>query len=296
LSEKDFIEIEKPEELIRAEMFIDDGKFDEALQIMKNFEEDGERTLHDLVLSHLIRCDLLLQQGLNSDSFKLAEQTYEESLGLGLNLLSVDALIFKAEALTRLSKYDEAFEVNKQGEELLNSFTQKLSSEYKRREASITYCKGKIDSYKNRGDQTLGHFEHSLALREVHSPKKEIAVSLSSIALSLTSKGDLDSALKYAERGLTIAKESNNKYEIGFAFLTTAVVYSFVGDLDRSIINHEQSLAIFKELNNKRMMAVVLNDVVDVYQKIGDLDRALECLELSLIIRTEGVFLIRLCY
>ena len=96
MSEKIFEKKEKPEELIRAEKFIDDGKFDEALRIMKNFEEVGERTLYDIVLTHLIRCDLLLQRGLNNESVKLAEQTYKESLGLGKNLLSVDALIFMA--------------------------------------------------------------------------------------------------------------------------------------------------------------------------------------------------------
>ena len=279
----------KPEELIRAEKLIDDGKFDDALQIMKNFEEDRERTLYDIVLSHLIKCDLLLQQGLNNDSVKLAEQTYKESLGLGKNLLSVDALVFMVESLIRLSKYDEALDVNKQGEELLKSFTQKLSSEYKRREASIAYIKGKISFYKSEMDQALEQIEYSLALREVHSPKKEIAVSLSSIAwIILNFKGELDRALKYAERGLAIAKESNNKYEIGFAFLTLAVLYGLKGDLDSSIIHHEQSLAIYKNLNNKRMMAIVLNDMTDVYRKTGDLNHALECVEHSLVLRSEG--------
>jgi len=51
---------EKPEDLIQAEKIIDDGKFDETLQIMKNFEEKGEVNPHDIVLTHLIRCDLLL--------------------------------------------------------------------------------------------------------------------------------------------------------------------------------------------------------------------------------------------
>lgn len=41
---------EKPEKLIQAEKLIDDGKFDEALQILKDFEEDGERTLYDIVI------------------------------------------------------------------------------------------------------------------------------------------------------------------------------------------------------------------------------------------------------
>jgi len=239
---------EKPEKLIQAEKLIDDGKFEEALSLLKNFEEKGEVNLHDIVLSHLIMCDLLLQYGLNDESVKLAEQTYKESLGLGKNLLSVDALIFMAESLIRLSKYDEALEVNKQGEELLNKNTEKLTSKYKRREASIAFIKGKIRFYIGETDQTIDILEHALALREEYSPKKEIAVTLSGLAwVFLNFKGELDRALKYAERGLAVAKESKNKYEIGFAFLTMATLYSQIGDLDRSIMFSEQSMAIYKE-------------------------------------------------
>lgn len=34
----------EPKELIRAEQLVNEGKFDEALQIMKNFEEKGDCT------------------------------------------------------------------------------------------------------------------------------------------------------------------------------------------------------------------------------------------------------------
>ena len=279
---------EKPEELIQAETLIDGGKFEEALSLLKNFEEKGEVSPHDIVLSHLIKCDLLLQYGLNDESVKLAEQTYKESLELGKNLLSVDALVFMAESLIRLSKYDDAFDVNKQGEELLNKFTEKLTSEYKRREASIDFIKGKICFYRGDGDQAIEYVEQSLALREEHSPKKEIAVSLSGLTiLILNFKGETNRALKYAERSLAIAKESKNKYEIGFAFLMLGSLYENIGDLDRSIIYHEKSLAVYKNLNNKRMIAMVLGNMTDFYSKIGDLDRALECIEQTLVLQSE---------
>lgn len=161
---------EKPEELIRAENLIDDGKFEEALSLLKDFEEMGDVNLHDIVLSHLIKCDLLLQQGLNIESFKFAEQTYKESLELGKNLLSVDTLVFMSKSSIRLSNYDDAHEFNKQGEELLNKFTEKLTSDYQRRQASIEFIKGKIGFYIGKPDQTIEYLERSLALREEFFP------------------------------------------------------------------------------------------------------------------------------
>ena len=173
---------EKPEELIRAERLIDEGKLDEALNLLRNFEEKGEVNPQDIVLCHLIKCDLLLQKGLNDKSLKLAELTYKESLKLGKNLFSVDALIFMAESSIRLLNYDDAHEFNKQGEELLKEFTEKLTSDYHRRQASIEFIKGKIGFYIGEPEQMIEHLENSLALREEYSPKKEIAVTLSGVA------------------------------------------------------------------------------------------------------------------
>ncbi len=279
---------EKPEELNRAEKLTDDGKFEEALSILKNFEEKGGVSPNDIVLSHLIKCDLLLQYGLINESVKFAEQTYTESLELGKNLLSVDALVFMAESLIRLSKYDDAFDVNEQGEEILHKFKEKLTSEYKRREASIAFIKGKIGFHRSEADRSIECIEHSLVLREEHSPKKEFAISLSGLAWAILNfKGELNRALKYAERSLAISKESNNKYQIGSGFLTLAVIYSYIGDLNSCISFNEQSLAIYKEINNKRSVSIVLNNLVDVYRRIGDLDRALEDAEQILVLRSE---------
>ncbi len=92
-------EIEKPEELLRAEKLIDDAKVNEVHELLNNFEKKESLTLHDKVASHLLRADLLFQQGRYEESLTLAEQTYKESLGLGKNLQSVDCLILMAESM-----------------------------------------------------------------------------------------------------------------------------------------------------------------------------------------------------
>jgi hypothetical protein len=55
---------DKPEELIRAEKLIDDGIFDKALEIMKEFERKAKQSSQSIVLSHLLECNLLFQQSL----------------------------------------------------------------------------------------------------------------------------------------------------------------------------------------------------------------------------------------
>ncbi|MCK4780472.1 MAG: hypothetical protein KAT57_09810, partial [Candidatus Lokiarchaeota archaeon] len=90
---------EKPEEYFHTKQLIAEGKHDEALQLIDKFMEKGEHPPYDILLYNLLKCEVLYQQGLWEDLVKFTEQTYQESLELGDNLLSVDALLKIAEAL-----------------------------------------------------------------------------------------------------------------------------------------------------------------------------------------------------
>ena len=279
-------------ELIRAKQLIDEGKFDEAHLLMKNLEEKGELSLYDLVSWHLLKCDILIQQGLFKELFEFADKTYKESLGLEKSLLSVDALMYIAYGLLLINNFEKADEILKQGEELLKTITQEPSKDYKQREAYIAFLKGHFSSpFSSQNsdlDLALQYFEQSLALQEEHDDKTIIAYSLNNIAAIIgIHKGDLNRGFEYSEQALALAKETNKKFTIAQILLIMAALYSFKGDLNRSIELNEQSLAIFKELNNKIMIASMLNNLGEDYRLIGELDRALACLEQSLALLNE---------
>ena len=268
---------EKPEKLIQAEKLIDEGKYDDALQIMKNFEEKGERTLHDIVSCHLLKCELLFQRDLYENTIKLAEQTYQESLGLGKNLLTVDALLLKAHALVYSFTFNKAFEIITQAEELLKTLTEELPIDYKQREAYLAFVKGWFYGYQNKADRALEFFEHSSVLGEEVGVKHKNELPILSIAwIQGISKGELDLALKNAKRGLALAEERNNKYVIAMSLNVLGAIYRMRGEIDKSIRFYEQSLELFKKLNNKHRMAPVLSNLGIIYKMRGELDRALE--------------------
>jgi len=52
----------KSKELIQVKQLIYEGKFDEVLHLMKNFEEMGVHSLQDLVSWHILKCRILIQQ------------------------------------------------------------------------------------------------------------------------------------------------------------------------------------------------------------------------------------------
>ena len=173
---------EKLKELILVKQLIDEGKNEKAIQKIIDFEETGEHTLYEIVSCHLLKCELLNQQGSYEDLINFAEQTYKESLGLGKSLLSVDALYFRALALIFLYRIEDATEIIKQGEELLKTLTNKLTTDYKKRKARMLMVKGISYNkfYNPNGDVNIAleHIYQSLASEKKLEIKKKLPYHL----------------------------------------------------------------------------------------------------------------------
>lgn len=291
MSEEQLVEKNKPEELIKAEQLIDNDKLDEALTFLINYEQKEGLNKHDKLSCHLLQCQILHWQGKPKELIKQAKQAYKESGELKNSFLKVDSLFLMVPALLMLDKFDEAFDVIKQGEDLIQTIPQELTKAYKQRKANLAFIKGW--SYNegldpNESDLSSKHLEQSLTIREELGIKHEISISLNQIAFNLSFfKGELDLALKYAERSVALAKESSKTYYIAFSLNVLGMIFGLKGELDRSIIFFEQSLELFKKLNNKARMAAVLNNLSDYYKQRGELDRALECIEQAMTINRE---------
>ncbi|MFW9902173.1 MAG: tetratricopeptide repeat protein, partial [Candidatus Thorarchaeota archaeon] len=276
---------DESKELAQAKKLIDEGKYDEALQLIDSFEQIKGLILQDKVACRLLKCNLLYWQWKFEEMLKIADQTYKESLELGRNLQSVDALILSAKALKFLDREEEAINVINQAEELLKTFTRELPEDIMKREAHIFLVKG--ISIHIMDDQ-LKFLEQSLVLREKLDNKVMISESLYYIAHVLgTQKGELNHAIKYLKRSLLLAEESNNKYFIAQNLLWLMLFHITKGELDRSLIYAEQGLKLHEKINNKQMIAGSLTQIGNIYRYKGNFSRALEYLERGLALREE---------
>jgi len=275
-----------PEELTLAEKLIDDAKVNEAHELLNNFERKEGLTLQDKVSSHVLRIDLLFQQGRYKEVLTLAEETHDLSLGLGKNLLSVDCFILMAESLVWYGEPDKVLDIVIQAEELLKTFTQVLSSEYIKREASIAKIKGLYYYRKLDIDLALKHHKHSLKLGEKIDFKKLIAIVLKILSAVIAEyKGDVDLAFEYVKKGVAIAKESKNKFTIAQCLLSLGEMYRFIGDWERGLKIYDESLSIYEEFDNKERMSTALSNMSEAYRDFTeDYDRALEYMEASLAV------------
>jgi len=292
MTDQPVIKGEKPEELSKANNLIDEGKLDEALTLLNNYKQKEALNHHDKASCRLLQCKILFWQGKYKELIKLAEQIYKESRGVENIFLKVDSLLIMTHALAMFDRIAEAFDLIKQGEELIKTIPQKLTKTYKQREAYLAFIKGYLCSRRggrkpNDADLALEYLEHSLAVREELGIKHEIAEVLGEMAWTRLITGELNCALKYAERSLVIAKESSKKYYIASSFKFLGQILGAKGELDRGIRNYEQSLVLFKELNNKDRLAWVLNNISNAYRIGGEFERALECIGQSMALHRE---------
>jgi len=274
-------------ELIQAKQLIDESLYDEALQLIKDFEDKGVLNLTEKIFSQLLKSDIYLQCGSYDRAFKLAEQAYEDSLGLGKNLISVDALLLMVEAGLPGYPFEKLLEIFKQAEELLDKFTKPIKTEYNRCKANILYLKGRYYAatyIADRFNKSLKCLEQSLTMRRELGFKRDIISSLISLSINLGFGWEIERGLRYANESLKLAKEIKNRYLIASSMKALMLLYSFKGELDLSLSYAEQSLALFEEINHIPEIARVLTQIGDKYIRKGDFERSLEYLERSLVL------------
>jgi len=273
-------------ELIQVKKLIDVSNYDEALQLIKDIEENEKTNLHDKISCQQLKCNIFIQQGLYDKAFKLAEKTYESSLELGKNLLSVDALILMAESLIMHFKLEGVLEILEKGEEILDTLTELKPRGYKQRKATIIFFKGRYYglSYKTEYfNMAVESLEQSLLMRRELGIKHDLINPLIKMALFRgMGKCEIDLGLKYATEGLKLAEESKSKYLMALSMQVLMTLYSLKGEFDRSLMYAQQSLTLFEEINNIPEISRVLTQIGDKYIRNGDFKRSLEYLERSL--------------
>jgi tetratricopeptide (TPR) repeat protein len=282
--------IEYPEELLPVEKLIDDAKVNEVRKLLDNFEKKEGLTLHDKVVSQFLRVDLLESQGRYAEALALAEQTYNMSLGLGKNILSVDCLIRIANCLIILTQFDKVLDVIIQGEELLKNLTQISSLEYMKREAFLAYNKALFYAFTGKIDLYMNCLKQGLELAEKSDYKMLNAIILFFLAQSEITRRGLDVAFAYIKKGLVIAKESKNKYTIAMSLIILGDIYLHKGDWKKGLKIKEESLSLFEELENSMMISTLLSNIAGIYSDFTeDYDRASEYVERSLSVHNVDV-------
>ncbi len=280
-------EEEKPEELIFAERLIVENKYTEALQVLTELVKKKRLPLNHKVSCLYLQARLFMWIGKLEYSIKKTKQAYEESLSLGKNLQTLDALNLMALVYNWLGRSDKAREIIIKSEKLFQTFTKESSAEYIRSEAFLSFIKGYLTS-EDDADRGLEYLKYSLSLWDKIEPRLEKAMTHLCIGITLYSaKGELEQSINYLEQALAIAEEINHKYGIAFIHLNLGSSYRFKGELNISLKHYENSLNLFKEINNRRNVAMLYDFIGELLSEKGEFEQALKNIEKSIAISKE---------
>jgi len=248
---------EKPEEVIRAEKLMKEGKYVEALKIVNDIEKKGDLTPTSQNRWIILKSDCLYGVGRYKDSLKFAEKAYKESQRLNNKKQSVESLLPLAKSLIMLGETGKSFEKIEACKELFKTLKGK-PKEIKLLDARLARVLGLFFDIKGDIRQSLLLSEKALSLAQEIDDKGLILITCNNLAEGYRKLGDLNRALKYAERGLVLHEEYfKNTNVLILAYLLSTLIDTCI---DKSDLKEAQNyLQRLEQLNHQED-----NNIIDL--------------------------------
>jgi ATP/maltotriose-dependent transcriptional regulator MalT len=133
-----------PLELIKVKKLADEGRHDEALHLLREYEKEKAKSILEQLSSNLLESDILFQQGLYEKAFEKAVFVYNRSKIDGENRISIDALIKKINLLFYRGKLEKVYEAINDAENLVTTISFNSEKDYQDIKARIIFHKARF--------------------------------------------------------------------------------------------------------------------------------------------------------
>ncbi len=276
----------KLNKLTRAEELFDDGKLDEALELLNDKSQfeglNFEKKNHFQSLKGLI----LLYQNKNLELIELGELMFKEGQALKENLHSSDGLFFNAMGLDLEKRFEEAFNRIGQAETLLGLISNVPKKVINRRGFRLNVLKTMIYIHMGKIDIAEKCLKELLHSQDDPNISWELIWAYTNMAyIKLIMRGRSDLALEYAEKAMSLAKKIKfNHYWLGYCHIGMGSLHMQRCEYEMSFEHHMKSLAYFKRINNIWFIAHLYNNLGNLHCIKGECDIALKYLEEALIL------------
>ncbi|MHA2130093.1 MAG: tetratricopeptide repeat protein [Promethearchaeota archaeon] len=272
-------------ELERGVELFNDGKIEEALQVINNVEQLEDLSLEDTHYYRSIKGTILIYMGKFQESLKLAEEDYQNSKIQNRHLFLIDSLTAKFFSLFLLGQQQNVREDLVLCEKLIESIIQEPPSEIILRRGYLLLMKGYLTAREGKIDNGIELVKESLAILENYDYAKNVrAINLSELGQSFTLKGELDLALVYWGKYLDLLKGSTTipKMMRGITYNNIGNIYFQKGDLDQAITYFEKSLDLIQQVPN--IYGIVFSgssydSMIKVFLYKNSVEKAQECFD-----------------
>ncbi|MHA1985966.1 MAG: hypothetical protein ACW98D_04935 [Promethearchaeota archaeon] len=269
----------RPKELIRAEELYYDGKVEEALEIVDNFENMSELTQKDQISALLLKGIIYCLMHEFKKVLEIGEFAYSKSQELGLVPESIEALNLKAQILWSGGSV-EAYNLILKAEKLLNSLSDESPTNINKLKLNLMYMKCYFFNNPSYHKKALEIAMEMLTL--AGKIKNNVYVAWSLVALGEVysiGKGDFDTALEYFKKSLNHSERLGFQVGIAYSLQSIGEIYYFKGELNQALEFCEKSLSIEKKSDFTKVQA--LSHLGKIHLNKGELDEALNYINKS---------------
>ncbi|MHA2039711.1 MAG: tetratricopeptide repeat protein [Promethearchaeota archaeon] len=267
-----------PEELICAEELMYNGKVEEALKIITNFEEKSKLTSREQLRALLLKGNVFTLMHQFKEAIEVGERAFSISQELGLVPESIEALILKAQ-ITHIGNPSEALDLIIKGEESLNSLENESLASITELTFNLIHTKSWIYFFKSDFDIALNLALETLTLAKKIKNNVMVGYNLGTIGSIYTGKRKIDTSLEYAKKGLKHFEKIEFQVGIAYSLLLLGTIYYLKGDLNQAIEFCKKSLSITKISDNTKVGTLSL--LGGIYTSTGELNRALKYIKQS---------------
>jgi tetratricopeptide (TPR) repeat protein len=253
------------------------GEYERAISKIKLVLDNlkyGDQ-LEDEIEFNLLKTDIFIQQGKYKEALEIITGLEIQVEDLGTCITKLKVLVTYADVLYYLGNFSEGIEKIEKGDTLLEEFrTQLTQSSCTKEQASLYKVKGKILEKLGKEDQSLKAYQESLTLFQDIEDQTGISSVLNNLGIIYRKKGALNQALDYYHRSLTIRRLLDNKLDIVATLNNIGIIYMFQGDLNRALNHYQDALNILEEVGHKQYIAAINNNLGNIFFDKGELDKA----------------------
>ncbi|MFW9818842.1 MAG: tetratricopeptide repeat protein [Candidatus Thorarchaeota archaeon] len=270
--------------LTRAEELFDEGKLNEALELLSDPSQYKELNLQQKSYFRFLKGLILFYLNEGEDLVSLGETIYKEGQNCNDNLQSFDGLFFIITGLTIAGKFEEAFKLFEKGESILKHISNESKDILTHRIVRLRVLKAFIGLHSGKLDLVEKSLDWILDSQEKFDKSFELVwanLIMGSYLLRVKSKFNL--CREHIKKAFSIAKEIKfNHFWIATCQIYFGGYYASTGEMDKSLKHNIKGLELFKKINSSFNIAILLNNMGNLYGEMGEYELAVEHLEESI--------------
>ncbi|MGY5860433.1 MAG: tetratricopeptide repeat protein [Candidatus Thorarchaeota archaeon] len=243
--------------------------------------------MKDSTQEEISRAKALVESGDYGESLEIVDAICENK-DIKDPMVTLDALILKAEISWRSGKLDAGIDTVDRAEKLIKSkqLTQDIEGFLGRKGKLLSHA-GVLRWYRGDLEQAMECHQDCLRIREELGDSEGVSVAFNNLGLVYWTKGNLDKATECYKKSLTIYEELNDENGVSKVLNNLANISASEGALDQALKYHQQSLEIKERVATKQDVAVSLINIGVIFRLKGDLDEATEYYNKSLAIQKD---------